>query len=121
MIHRLLIIATGIICATTVTANEIAVIFGKEAYIYDIAQKSFRIIPALIGRTAFKSLNMNQYTGEIWYTDMTDTADIRLWFTHEIYWISGRNSSSVPAATIKIPDIDVYKVRIAQWGTHQNP
>lgn len=93
-------------------------IAGKEPYIYDIAQKSFRNIPALIGRTSLKSMNMNPDTGEMWYTDMTDTADIRLWFTHEIYWLPGRCSSTVPAVTLKIPDIDVYKVKVAKWGNN---
>lgn len=90
---------------------------GKESYIYDISQKSFRNIPALMERTSLKSMNMNPDTGEMWYTDMTDTADIRFWFTHEIYWLPGRYSSVVPAVSFNIPDINVYKIRVAKWGT----
>ncbi|MBD5196847.1 MAG: hypothetical protein HDS89_05265 [Bacteroidales bacterium] len=89
---------------------------GKEPYIYDLSQKSFRNIPALKDRTSLKSMNMNPDTGEMWYTDMTDTADIRFWFTHDIRWLPGRYSSESPAVSINIPDINVYKIRVAKWG-----
>lgn len=88
---------------------------GKEGFIYDIAQKSFRNIPFLIGRTSLKSLNINSDSGEMWYTDASDTANISQWFSHDLWWASGRMADG-PALSIKIPDVNVYKVRVARWG-----
>ena len=90
-------------------------IAGKEAYVYDVDQKSFRNIPFLIGRTALKSLNVSPYTGEIWYTDATDTVDMGQWSSNDLWWAPGRTADG-PAMSIKLPDIDVYKVRVARWG-----
>lgn len=104
-VHDLMPVKPGKLC-----------IAGKEAFVYDIDQKSFRNIPFLIGRIALKSLNISPYTGEIWYTDATDTADARVWFSHDLWWASGRMAPG-PAMSISIPDVNVYRVRVAQWGT----
>lgn len=87
---------------------------GTKAFFYDITSKTFTPIAHLQNSTALKSLNCNKSTGDFWYTDATQPEGTQTWSTQTIrYWrdVNG----SVSSRTIKVPDMDMYKVRVLNW------
>lgn len=84
-------------------------ISGKESYIYDIDQKSFRAQPLFHDHTAVKSVNINPATGEMWYTDAIDGDGTETWSTRTVRWASDRLGTAL--RTFKVTDQDIYKVR----------
>ena len=61
--------------------------------------------------TAIKSINYNDDTGELWYTDSTIPEGSQAWSTQTIRYATDRNGSAA-TRTIKVPDLDMYKVRV---------
>lgn len=97
---------------TAIDPNRLC-ISGKESYIYNIDQKSFRSQPLLFNHTAIKSVNVNPTTGELWYTDAIDGDGTQTWSTRTIHWGSDRYGNYL--RSFKVPDQDIYKVRVAKW------
>ena len=66
------------------------------------------------GASAIKSLNYNGETGEIWYTDATIPEGSESWSSQKIRYSTNKDGSSADRI-IKVPDMDMYKVRVKQW------
>lgn len=87
---------------------------GVNSYLFDITNGTFTEMKLLNGRTAIKSVNYNAKTGEVWYTDSTVPEGGQTWSTQTICY-SVNKDSSAPTATFKVPDMNVYKVRVLNW------
>lgn len=88
---------------------------GKGCYLYDIANNSFSpAIKHFSQYTGLKSVNYNMATGEAWYTDATVPEGNQEWSTHTLRYTSDIDATTVNR-TIRIEDIDVYKVRVYSW------
>ena len=66
------------------------------------------------GSASIKSLNYNGETGEIWYTDATIPEGSESWSSQKIRYSTNKDGSSADRI-IKVPDMDMYKVRVRQW------
>ena len=66
------------------------------------------------GSASIKSLNYNGETGEIWYTDATIPEGSERWSSQKIRYSTNKDGSSADRI-IKVPDMDMYKVRVKQW------
>ena len=64
--------------------------------------------------TAIKSLNYNDETGEMWYTDATVPEGSQSWSSQTIRYATDMNGSAA-TRTIRVPDQDMYKVRVMSW------
>lgn len=98
---------------TLVNANTLC-IAGKRAYLYDIGADRFTEMTLFSSSTSIKSLNYNDETGELWYTDATRPEGSQSWSTQTIRYATDMNASS-ETRTIKVPDLDMYKVRVMSW------
>lgn len=98
---------------TLVNSNTLCVA-GNGAYLYDIGNNNFREMTLFSRSTAIKALNYNDNTGEIWYADATTPEGNETWSTQTIRYAVGADSSS-SVKTIKVPDLDMYKVRVKNW------
>lgn len=98
---------------TSITDGKLCVA-GKNSYTYDIDQRTFRSMPLFDDHDAVKAVNVNDSTGEMWYTDATEPEGTQTWSTRTIRWASDRTGQAT--ATFKVADMDVYKVRVASWG-----
>lgn len=87
---------------------------GRRAYLYDIGANQFTEMTLFASSTAIKSINYNDDTGELWYTDSTIPEGSQAWSTQTIRYASDRNGSAA-TRTIKVPDLDMYKVRVMSW------
>lgn len=90
------------------------VVAGVKAYLFDINTESFTEMPHFTSAVQLKSVNYNPITSEAWYTDATVPEGTQTWSTQTLRYITDI-SSSVTAGTIKVPDMDVYKVRVLNW------
>lgn len=104
---------SGLHDLSMVDSNTLAV-SGKRAYLYDIANNSFKEMTMFRNTTAMKSLNYNGETGECWYTDATVPEGTQTWSTQTLHYTKDVQGST-DVMTIKVPDIDVYKVRVLNW------
>ena len=103
-------------------ANTYPVIFGnnklciggRRAYLYDIGANRFTEMMLFSASTAIKSINYNDETGELWYTDSTNPEGSQSWSTQTIRYSTDKNAST-ETRTIKVPDLDMYKVRVMNW------
>ncbi|MCM1451310.1 MAG: DUF6528 family protein [Clostridium sp.] len=96
-----------------VDSNTLSVA-GRRSYLYDIGANSFKEMTLFSGSTALKSMNYNAETGECWYTDSTVPEGTQTWSTQTIHYT--KNVFDGPDdMTFKVPDIDVYKVRVLNW------
>ena len=98
---------------TLVNANTLC-IGGKRAYLYDIGANRFTEMTLFASSTSIKSINYNDETGELWYTDATHPEGSQSWSTQTIRYATDMNASS-ETRTIKVPDLDMYKVRVMNW------
>ncbi len=98
---------------TLVNSNTLC-IAGKRAYLYDIGADRFTEMTLFSSSTSIKSLNYNDETGELWYTDATHPEGSQSWSTQTIRYATDMNASS-ETRTIKVPDLDMYKVRVLNW------
>ena len=64
--------------------------------------------------TAIKSINYNDDTGELWYTDSTIPEGSQAWSTQTIRYATDRNGAAA-TCMIKVPNLDMYKVRVMSW------
>lgn len=87
---------------------------GRQAYLYNIESNLFTEMLLFSSSTAIKSLNYNAETGEMWYTDATTPEGSQSWSTRTIRYATNRNGSS-SLRTIRVPDLDMYKVRVVAW------
>ena len=87
---------------------------GRRAYLYDIGANQFTEMTLFASSTAIKSINYNDDTGELWYTDSTIPEGSQAWSTQTIRYATDRNGSAA-TRTIKVPDLDMYKVRVMSW------
>ena len=87
---------------------------GRRAYLYDIGANQFTEMTLFASSTAIKSINYNDDTGELWYTDSTIPEGLQAWSTQTIRYATDRNGSAA-TRTIKVPDLDMYKVRVMSW------
>lgn len=98
---------------TLVNPNTLC-LAGRKAYLYDIAENRFTEMTHFTSSTALKSVNFNDQTNEIWYTDSTNPEGDHTWSTQTIRYVIGKDT---PGTTrdIKVPDISMYKVRVKNW------
>ena len=87
---------------------------GRRAYLYDIGANQFTEMTLFAASTAIKSINYNDETGELWYTDSTEPEGSQSWSTQTIRYSTDKNAST-ETRTIKVPDLDMYKVRVMNW------
>ena len=59
-------------------------------------------------------MNYNGETGEIWYTDATIPEGSQSWSSQKIRYSTNKDGSSAERI-IKVPDMDMYKVRVKNW------
>ena len=85
---------------------------GRGAYLYDIGANRFTEM--MLFSAAIKSIDYNDETGELWYTDSTNPEGSQSWSTQTIRYSTDKNAST-ETRTIKVPDLDVYKVRVMNW------
>lgn len=87
---------------------------GRYAYLHDIQSKSYTSIQRLSECRQMKSVNYNTEDGTIWFTD-AGTEDAREpWATRTIRYAADSDYGE-DDGTIKVPDQDVYKVRVFNW------
>ena len=87
---------------------------GRRAYLYDIGANQFTEMTLFAASIAIKSINYNDETGELWYTDSTKPEGSQSWSTQTIRYATDKNAST-ETRTIKVPDLDMYKVRVMNW------
>ena len=87
---------------------------GRGAYLYDIGANRFTEMMLFSASTAIKSINYNDETGELWYTDSTNPEGSQSWSTQTNRYSTDKTAST-ETRTIKVPDLDVYKVRVMNW------
>lgn len=104
---------SGLHDLTYVNANTLC-LAGRGAYLYDIGQNKFTELTHFADYTALKSLNYNEDTGEAWYTDATVPEGNETWSTQTLRYTSNVMAPPVER-TIRVPDVDVYKVRVLSW------
>ncbi len=104
---------SGLHDMTLVDDNTLC-IAGRGAYLYDIATNRFTEMTHFSASTALKSVNYNIGTGECWYTDSTKPEGSQTWSTQTIRYVTDVNGTTT-ARTIKVPDLDMYKVRVVKW------
>ena len=89
-------------------------IAGTRAYLDDLGADRFTEMTLFSSSTSIKSLNYNDETGELWYTDATHPEGSQSWSKRTIRYATDMNASS-ETRTIKVPDLDMYKVRVLNW------
>ncbi len=104
---------SGLHDLSSVNSNTLCVA-GKRAYLYDIGSGVFTEMKLFAASTALKSLNYNDETGEMWYTDSTVPEGTQNWSTQTIRYATDMNGTAA-ARTIRVPDLDIYKVRVMSW------
>ena len=67
---------------------------GRRAYLYDIGANQFTEMTLFASSTAIKSINYNDDTGELWYTDSTIPEGSQAWSTQTIRYATDRNGSA---------------------------
>ncbi len=87
---------------------------GHNVYLYDIAANKFTELGHFHNRHSLKSVNYNNETGEIWYTDATEPEGEFAWSSQTIRYVTSGSATSV-TRTIKVPDLNMYKVRVLNW------
>ena len=103
----------GLPAMTMINATKLGIV-GRRAYLYDIGANRFTEMTLFASSTSIKSINYNDETGELWYTDATHPEGSQSWSTQTIRYATDMNASS-ETRTIKVPDLDMYKVRVMNW------
>ncbi len=105
---------TGVHDVTLVNKNTL-LLAGKQAALYDIPSGEFTPLGAFAASTALKSVNHHPSGSEVWYTDATEPEGDYSWSSHQVRHRSDA-ASGKEDRTIRIPDINMYKVRVYRWG-----
>ncbi len=98
----------------TLADSNTLVVAGVRAYLFDVNTESFTEMPHFAASTQLKSVNYNPLTSELWYTDATVPEGTQSWSTHTLRYATDPAATSM-AGTIRITDMDVYKVRVLNW------
>lgn len=94
--------------------NSTLTVAGDHAYLFNVDTEMFTEMTLFSGSASIKSLNYNGETGEIWYTDATIPEGSESWSSQKIRYSTNKDGSSADRI-IKVPDMDMYKVRVRQW------
>ena len=94
--------------------NSTLTVAGDHAYLFNVDTETFTEMNLFSGSSAIKSLNYNGETGEIWYTDATIPEGSESWSSQKIRYSTNKDGASADRI-IKVPDMDMYKVRVKQW------
>ena len=94
--------------------NSTLTVAGDHAYLFNVDTEMFTEMALFSGSSSIKSLNYNGETGEIWYTDATIPEGSESWSSQKIRYSTNKDGSSADRI-IKVPDMDMYKVRVRQW------
>lgn len=86
---------------------------GKRAYLYDTGTRTFTEMKLFSSSTSLKSVNYNDETNEVWWTDATVPEGTQTWSSQTIRYSTDPNGRE--ERTIKVPDLDMYKVRVLSW------
>lgn len=90
------------------------VVAGNRAYLFDVNKETFTEMPRFSGSVALKSVNYNPTNGHVWYTDATQPEGTQSWSTQTLRYGTDISTGNL-AGTIKVPGMDVYKVRVLNW------
>lgn len=102
-LHDLTLVNPNILCLS-----------GRKAYLYNISENNFTEMTHFTHSTSLKSVNYNDQTNEIWYTDATNPEGDHTWSTKTIRYTIGKDTPAT-SREIKVPDINMYKVRVKNW------
>ncbi len=105
---------TGVHDVTQVNGNTL-LLAGKKAALYDIPSGKFTPLGAFAASTALKSVNHHPSGSEVWYTDATEPEGDYSWSSYLVRHRSDA-ASGKEDRTIRITDINIYKVRVYRWG-----
>ena len=94
--------------------NSTLTVAGDHAYLFNVDTEMFTEMALFSGSSSIKSLNYNGETGELWYTDATIPEGSESWSSQKIRYSTNKDGSSADRI-IKVPDMDMYKVRVRQW------
>ena len=94
--------------------NNTLTVAGDHAYLFNVETELFTEMTLFSGSSSIKSLNYNGETGEIWYTDATIPEGSQSWSSQKIRYSTNKDGSSADRI-IKVPDMDMYKVRVKNW------
>lgn len=94
--------------------NNTLTVAGDHAYLFNVETELFTEMTLFSGSSSIKSLNYNGETGEIWYTDATIPEGSQSWSSQKIRYSTNKDGSSAERI-IKVPDMDMYKVRVKNW------
>ena len=94
--------------------NNTLTVAGDHAYLFNVDTELFTEMTLFSGSASIKSLNYNGETGEIWYTDATIPEGSQSWSSQKIRYSTNKDGSGAERI-IKVPDMDMYKVRVRQW------
>ena len=94
--------------------NNTLTVAGDHAYLFNVETELFTEMTLFSGSSSIKSLNYNGETGEIWYTDATVPEGNQSWSSQKIRYSTNKDGSSAERI-IKVPDMDMYKVRVKNW------
>ena len=94
--------------------NSTLTVAGDHAYLFNVDTELFTEMTLFSGSASIKSLNYNGETGEIWYTDATIPEGSQSWSSQKIRYSTNKDGSGAERI-IKVPDMDMYKVRVRQW------
>lgn len=88
---------------------------GRKSRLFDIDTETFTELPLFDKSTGLKSVNYNRERNEVWYTDSTVPEGDYSWSTHTVRF-SDDPAGSAPTFTFRIPGVNLYKVRVLDWG-----
>jgi len=99
----------------TLVNDKTLLVAGKKAALYDISSGRFSALGSFANSTALKSVNRHPSTNEVWYTDATEPEGDYTWSS---YLVRHRSDASVGSEdmSIRITDINIYKVRVYRWA-----
>ena len=89
---------------------------GRKSRLFDINDETFTEIPLFDKSTGLKSVNYNRSRNEVWYTDSTVPEGDYSWSTHTIRYSDDPYGTLTPTFTFRIPGVNLYKVRVLDWG-----
>ena len=109
---------TGLHDMTLVDENTL-VMGGNQAALFNLTSQSFTSLPHFSSYAGIKSININSATGEAYYTygwSGHSEGDFA-WSTHTIRYTDDiyANDGGIDKKTIKVDDINMYKVRVFTW------
>jgi hypothetical protein len=98
----------------TAVSSTTLCVSGSGSYLYNVVDNSFTELTLFSASTALKSVNYNVADKSVWYTDSTTPEGSQTWSTQTLHYATNPMGST-DAKTIKVPDLDVYKVRVYNW------